>query len=87
VDISGSANPIQRILKYKGGGSKDSGLDLQDLVVKVGVGWVEQKLWLHRAGLPNESNILQDMFTFIITKPLSKPCAGKKSIIVEVVMK
>jgi len=28
----------------KGGGSQDSSLDLCDQVVKVGVGWVEQKL-------------------------------------------
>jgi hypothetical protein len=30
--------------KYKGGGSQDSGLDLWDQVIKVGEGWVEQKL-------------------------------------------
>jgi hypothetical protein len=29
-------------------------------VVKVGEGWVEQKLKYLEAGLPNESNILQD---------------------------
>jgi hypothetical protein len=29
-------------------------------VVKIGEGWVEQKLLSLKAGLPNESNILQD---------------------------
>jgi hypothetical protein len=60
VDINESGNPGQQILKYKGGGSQDSSLDLCDQVVKVGEGWMKQKLWSHKAGLPNESYILQD---------------------------
>jgi hypothetical protein len=42
------------------GGSQDSGLDLWDQVVKIGEWWLDQKLSLLEAGLPNESNILQD---------------------------
>jgi hypothetical protein len=44
------------ILKYKGGGSQDSQLDLCDQVVKV-----RAEALIHMAGLPNESNILQDI--------------------------
>jgi len=33
-----------QILKYQGRGSQDSGLDLLDQVVKIGEGWLEQKL-------------------------------------------
>jgi hypothetical protein len=35
---------VHRILNYEGGGSQDSGLDLRDQVVKIGEGWLEQKL-------------------------------------------
>jgi hypothetical protein len=33
-----------QILNYEVGGSQDSGLDLWDQVVKIGEGWLEQKL-------------------------------------------
>ncbi len=39
VDINEYVDPSQWILKYKGGGSQDS-----SLVVKMGEGWVGQKL-------------------------------------------
>ncbi len=35
---------VKWILKYEGGGSQDSGLDLWDQVAKVGEGCLEQKL-------------------------------------------
>jgi hypothetical protein len=39
-------------------------------VVKVGEGWVEQKLWSFKAGLAKESNILQDSYpTMRMTHP------------------
>ncbi len=43
-DLNEYVSPGQWILKYKVGGSQDSSLDLCDQVVKVGEGWVEQKL-------------------------------------------
>ncbi len=35
---------VYQILNNEGGGSQDSGLDLEDQVVKIGEGWLEQKL-------------------------------------------
>jgi hypothetical protein len=35
---------VYLILKHEVGGSQDSGLELRDQVVKVGEGWLEQKL-------------------------------------------
>jgi hypothetical protein len=35
---------VYEILNNEGGGRKDSVLDLEDQVVKIGEGWLEQKL-------------------------------------------